>query len=42
MYWEKGYKYDRILRGWKFEDKMTVSKADKKRAELRAIYGGLT
>ena len=41
MFWEKGFKYDRVLRGWKFEEKMTVSKADKKREELKALYGGL-
>jgi len=41
MFWEKGYKYDRILRGWKFEEKNTLEKADAKRAELKELYGGL-
>jgi len=41
MFWEKGFKYDRILRGWKFDEKITVSQADKKRADLIALYGEL-
>ncbi len=41
MFWEKGFKYDRILRGWKFDDKVTFSQADKKREDLRKLYGGL-
>ncbi len=41
MFWEKGFKYDRILRGWKFDDKTTLEQADKKRADLKALYGGL-
>ncbi len=41
MFWEKGFKYDRILRGWKFDDKTTLEQADAKRAELKKLYGGL-
>ncbi len=41
MFWEKGFKCDRILRGWKFDEKTTLEQADKKRADLIALYGKL-
>jgi len=41
MFWEKGFKYDRILRGWKFEEKTTLEQADDKRAYLKNLYGEL-
>ena len=42
QFWKDGYRYDMIRHGFKFEEKTTLEQADKKRAELKALYGGLT
>ncbi len=40
-YWEAKFKYDHVLHGFKFEDKISDEKANKKLNSLKSLYGDL-
>jgi len=39
--WSAKYKYDHLLHGFKFEEKITDEKANKKLNGLKGLYGDL-
>ncbi len=39
--WSVKYKYDHVLHGFKFEEKITDKKADKTLSNLKSLYGDI-